>query len=190
MIRFTGVDLVVRQNVQERAPDTSNIGYYYNAGAIVTEIELDVLTGQRRLVRCDVIASAGTSRQVLLDIGQLEGAMVMGFGASLSERIDFDPTTGMPLAVGLYATPGSGDVPRDMRVHLLNERRDEFSPTGARALSEYGVTLGVSALSALRGAIVKARRQLGLADEAFIEIGERPQGRASTLMGAGGGVTG
>jgi xanthine dehydrogenase/oxidase len=49
-------------------------------GVAVTEVEVDILTGEKRIVRVDLLEDAGLSTSPVVDIGQVEGAFVMGLG--------------------------------------------------------------------------------------------------------------
>lgn len=46
-------------------------------GAAVSEVELDVLTGERHIVRSDILFDVGKSMNPGVDMGQIEGAFVM-----------------------------------------------------------------------------------------------------------------
>ena len=69
----------------------------------------------------DLVEDAGQSLSPLVDIGQVEGAFVMGLGLWTSERIVYDPETGRKLTAGTwnYKPPVNRDIPADFRVSLL-----------------------------------------------------------------------
>lgn len=62
--------------------------------ACITEVEVDVLTGEKNVVRTDIIQDTGMSMSPEVDLGQIEGAFVMALGLWTSEEIKFDPQTG------------------------------------------------------------------------------------------------
>ena len=63
-------------------------------GATVSEVEIDVLTGQHLIRRVDILADTGISLSPQIDIGQVEGAFVMGAGYWTSEELIYDPEDG------------------------------------------------------------------------------------------------
>ena len=49
---------------------------YSAFGACVSEVEVDVLTGERQLLRADILYDCGYSLNPALDMGQVEGGFV------------------------------------------------------------------------------------------------------------------
>lgn len=52
------------------------------------------MTGQHVLHRVDIIEDVGRSMNPELDLGQVEGAFMMGLGYWTSEDLVYDPKTG------------------------------------------------------------------------------------------------
>ena len=99
----------------------------YNVwGAGISEVEVDILTGQMFVVRTDLLEDAGLSTSPVVDIGQVEGAFIMGLGLFTSEEIKHDPSTGELLTKNTweYKPPAAKDIPQDFRVTLLKNARN------------------------------------------------------------------
>ena len=45
--------------------------HYTSFGAAVSEVEIDALTGDRRILRCDIHFDCGTSLNPMIDMGQV-----------------------------------------------------------------------------------------------------------------------
>ncbi len=56
--------------------------FYYAYGAAVTEVEIDVLTGEFKILRVDAVCDVNKSPNPAVDIGQLEGGFITKAWAS------------------------------------------------------------------------------------------------------------
>ncbi|XP_016952768.1 uncharacterized protein LOC108026363 [Drosophila biarmipes] len=146
---------------------------YHVYGLALTEIELDVLTGNSQVKRVDILEDAGESLSPYIDIGQIEGAFVMCLGYWLSEQLVYDRSTGRLLTnrTWNYKPPGAKDIPIDFRVELIQKP----NPTGAgfmrsKATGEPPCCLAVSVVFALRQALESARQDAGLPRE-WVRLG-------------------
>ena len=78
-------------------------------GLTAVELELDVLTGESCLCRVDLYEDAGQALSPWVDIGQAEGAFVMGQGLFLTERHRFHPETGKRLTNRTWVSADAGE---------------------------------------------------------------------------------
>ena len=111
----------------------------YNVwGAGISEVEVDILTGQMYVVRTDLLEDAGLSTSPIVDIGQVEGAFIMGLGLYTSEEIKHDPTTGELLTKNTweYKPPAAKDIPQDFRVTLLKNARNPMGVMSSKGNRE------------------------------------------------------
>ncbi|KAF4752796.1 Alternative oxidase, mitochondrial precursor, partial [Perkinsus olseni] len=64
--------------------------YYYTYGAAASEVEVDLLTGEARVLRVDIVHDVGKSINPAIDIGQIEGAFMQGYGLFCMEELIYD----------------------------------------------------------------------------------------------------
>merc|ERR1712080_328907 len=152
------VDLCARYMVN---PENDNWGAYNIWGVTATEVEVDVLTGEMFFVRTDILQDAGLATNPNVDIGQVEGAFVMGIGLWTTENIKYDPQTG-ELATEFYLVPMSRDIPRDFRISLLKNAKNPVGVLGSKATGEPSMLMSCSVLHAIRSALNSARMDQGV----------------------------
>ncbi|KAL4223518.1 hypothetical protein ACF0H5_016989 [Mactra antiquata] len=156
-----GIDLTARYwtNPEQTAPFM-----YYSYGATIAEVDLDVLTGEHQLTRVDILFDCGESTNPTLDVGQVEGAFVMGLGYWLTEECKYDPQIGALLTDSTweYKPPSSKDIPVDFRVNLVKKNPNPNGILGAKASGEPPLCMSCSALFALKRAIESARHDAGV----------------------------
>lgn len=159
----SGVDLCVRGT--EFADKDDKVQNYSVWGAVISEVEVDILTGEQYVVRTDLIEDAGLSTSPQVDIGQVEGAFMMGLGLWTSEQIKFDPTTGELLTKNTweYKPPAAKDIPQEFNVTLLKNSRNPVGVFSSKATGEPALLLAVSVLFAIKNALTACRADAGLA---------------------------
>ncbi|CAH2057001.1 unnamed protein product, partial [Iphiclides podalirius] len=143
-----------------------------SAGAAVAEVELDILTGEHEVLRVDIIEDVGLSLNPEIDVGQIEGAFVMGLGYWTCEQLLYDETTGELLTNRSwnYHVPLAKDIPLDFRVKLRRNSLNPIGTLGARAVSEPPICLAVSVAFALREAIAASRVDSGYPRNQWFDV--------------------
>ena len=128
--------------------------FYFAYGAAVTEVVIDRLTGENRILRADILHDTGTSLNPALDIGQVEGAYVQGAGWLTMEELVWDGkgrlTTHAP---STYKIPACSDRPDVFNVALWGRPNREHAVGKSKAVGEPPFMLGISALYALSDAV-------------------------------------
>ena len=132
--------------------------YYFAYGAACTEVAIDTLTGENRVLRVDILHDVGRSINPGLDIGQIEGGFVQGMGWLTTEELVWNAqgtlTTHAP---STYKIPTAGDVPAHFKVDLWPEPNTEDNVFGSKAVGEPPLMLAISVFEALRDAVASAR---------------------------------
>lgn len=125
--------------------------YYFAYGAAVTEIALDLLTGENRILRADILHDVGKSLNPALDLGQIEGGFVQGAGWLTTEELIWnDQGRLMTHAPSTYKIPACADRPVDFRVALFADGvNSEETIHKSKAVGEPPLMLAISVLMAL-----------------------------------------
>jgi xanthine dehydrogenase large subunit len=132
--------------------------HYFAYGAAVSEMAVDTLTGETRLLRADLLHDAGRSLNPALDIGQVEGAYVQGLGWLTSEELVWHPRTGELLthAPSTYKIPTANDVPAVFHTRLYDADNPADTIHRSKAVGEPPLLLAFSAFLAIRDAVSAA----------------------------------
>lgn len=128
---------------------------YFSYGAAVTEVVIDTLTGENRILRSDILHDVGRSLNPALDIGQIEGAYVQGAGWLTTEELVWDDKgKHLTHAPSTYKIPACSDRPKEFNVNLW-ERGENVEDTiyKSKAVGEPPFNLGISAFLALSDAV-------------------------------------
>lgn len=128
--------------------------FYFAYGAACTEVVVDTLTGENRILRADIIHDCGKSLNPVLDIGQVEGAYVQGAGWLTMEELVWDDRGRLRThAPSTYKIPVCSDRPEVFNVSLWEGENREESIYRSKAVGEPPFMLGISALMALSDAV-------------------------------------
>ncbi|MBC7446165.1 MAG: xanthine dehydrogenase molybdopterin binding subunit [Polaromonas sp.] len=142
----------------DKATLTGRPFYYFSYGAACTEVALDTLTGESRVLKVDILQDVGNSINPAIDIGQIEGGFVQGMGWLTTEQLVWNAqgllTTHAP---STYKIPTTGDIPAHFKVDFWPEPNREDNVFGSKAVGEPPLMLAISVFEALRAAVAAAR---------------------------------
>ncbi|KQU80252.1 MULTISPECIES: xanthine dehydrogenase molybdopterin binding subunit [unclassified Rhizobacter] len=129
--------------------------FYFAYGAAVSEVVVDTLTGEWKLLRADLLHDAGRSLNPAVDIGQVEGAFIQGMGWLTSEELVWHPQTGALAthAPSTYKVPTANDCPAVFNVRLYDGENVEDSIHRSKAVGEPPLLLPFSVFFAIRDAV-------------------------------------
>lgn len=151
----------------------SFIGFTYSAAC--SRVEIDVLTGEVKILSADIVYDMGYSMNPAIDIGQVEGAFVQGIGYLLTEKLVFEPegddrgrlnTTN----TWRYKIPAVTTIPLEMNTYLFprgekavaNIPEDANDIFSAKEVGEPPLVLANSVFFAIKAAIRASRLERNL----------------------------
>jgi xanthine dehydrogenase large subunit len=139
----------------DRATGRGRPFYYYGYGASASEVTVDLLTGEYRVDRVDILHDVGRSLNPAIDIGQIEGGFIQGMGWLTTEELWWDKDGRLRThAPSTYKIPACGDRPKIFNVELLaGASNREETIYRSKAVGEPPLMLAMSVLHALSDAI-------------------------------------
>ncbi|MGC1508201.1 xanthine dehydrogenase molybdopterin binding subunit [Ketobacter sp.] len=134
--------------------------YYFAYGAAVSEVVVDTLTGEWKLLRGDLLHDAGTSINPAIDIGQVEGAYIQGMGWLTTEELCWDQNGKLTThAPSTYKIPATHDCPDLLNTTLFSNPNGVDTVLRSKAVGEPPLLLPFSVFFAIRDAIAQAGQQ-------------------------------
>jgi xanthine dehydrogenase large subunit len=128
--------------------------HYYVYGAALAEVELDCRLGEHTIKQLVIIHENGQSLHEEIDLGQVTGAAVQGYGWCTMEDLVWDEkgryTSANP---STYKIPGIRDLPDNFRVELLPSLSKEASVFSSKATGEPPLIYGLAVFFALQAAV-------------------------------------
>ncbi len=138
----------------DNASSTGRPFYYFAYGAAVSEVAVDLLTGENRILRTDILHDAGKSLNPAIDIGQIEGGFVQGAGWLTTEELVWNDTGKLTThAPSTYKIPACSDRPLEFNVALYDGENTEETVHRSKAVGEPPLMLGISVFLALSDAL-------------------------------------
>lgn len=131
---------------------------YFTQGVAATEVSIDSVTGEVKVLRTDILMDLGRPINTALDIGQVTGAYVQGLGWVTTENL-FYSAGGKLLShsPSTYKIPSIQDTPRTFNIELLENLGNEVNVRGTKAVGEPPLLLAISAWTAIGDAIRYAK---------------------------------
>jgi xanthine dehydrogenase large subunit len=133
--------------------------YYFAYGAAVSEVVVDTLTGESRVLRADLLHDAGRSLNPAIDRGQVEGGFIQGMGWLTTEELVWDAQGELKThAPSTYKIPVASDCPPVLNVWLW-ERGENVRDVAYRskAVGEPPLMLALSVFHAISDAVGSLR---------------------------------
>jgi xanthine dehydrogenase/oxidase len=148
----------------------SFVGFTYSGACSV--VEVDILTGEIKILSADIVYDMGWSLNPAIDIGQVEGAFVQGVGYLLTEKLVFEqdgPEKGRLNSDNTwrYKPPAVTTIPLEMNVHLFprnipNVPEDPNDLFSSKEIGEPPLVLSNSVFFAVKDAVRASRLERNL----------------------------
>ena len=140
--------------------------FYFAYGAAVSEVIVDTLTGENRILRVDIVHDCGDSLNPAVDLGQVEGGFVQGAGWLTAEELWWNDAGELQTyAPSTYKIPTCSDLAPEFNVTLLeNAANREDTIYRSKAVGEPPLMLAISVLHAIRDAIATESNPLPALD--------------------------
>ena len=138
--------------------------YYFAYGAAVSEVAIDTLTGEHRVLAVDILHDVGRSLNPAIDLGQIEGGFLQGQGWLTTEELVWDDKGRLLThSPATYKIPTASDRPRRLKIDLWDGENVEPTINRSKAVGEPPFMLAISVFSAIGRAIAATnpdRREL------------------------------
>jgi len=157
---------------------TGQIYHYFTTGVAASQVVVDTLTGDHRVLSTEIVMDVGKSINPTIDVGQIEGAFVQGHGWLTMEELiwgDSDHTWIKPghmltAGPGNYKIPSIDDIPREFNVTLMEASDNSPAVHSSRGVGEPPLLLSASVVFAIRDAIHAQRSVEGKTDYAEMHL--------------------
>lgn len=138
--------------------NTGRMYEYYTYGVACSEVLIDCLTGDHEVVRTDIVMDIGESLNPAIDIGQIEGGFMQGYGLCTLEEMVFSARGELySRGPGTYKIPGFSNIPKEFNVSLLKGAPNPRAVYSSKAVGEPPLFLAASVFFAIKEAIKSAR---------------------------------
>eukprot|EP01006_Ploeotia_vitrea_P034718 TRINITY_DN65790_c9_g1_i1.p1 TRINITY_DN65790_c9_g1~~TRINITY_DN65790_c9_g1_i1.p1 ORF type:complete len:1383 (+),score=788.36 TRINITY_DN65790_c9_g1_i1:28-4149(+) len=146
--------------------------HYFTTGVAFSEVEIDCLTGDHRVMASHLVMDVGDSINPMIDVGQIEGAFQQGVGWLTIEEMVWGDDKNAPwlpkgkmstLGPGAYKLPSIDDIPGEFSLQLMKASENYPAVHRSRGVGEPPILLSASAVFAIRDAIKAARAEEGVA---------------------------
>ncbi len=128
--------------------------FYFALGASCAEVEIDTLTGEYKVLRCDILHDVGQSINPSIDIGQIEGGFVQGMGWLTTEELTWDDKGKLASnGAANYKIPTAHDLPKQWSVKLFDRKNEEQTIYNSKAVGEPPFMLAASVWCAINNAV-------------------------------------
>jgi len=127
---------------------------YFTSGTAATEVDINLITGETKVLRSDILMDLGRPINTDLDMGQVYGGFIQGLGWVTTENLYYS-NRGLLLShsPSTYKIPNIQDTPREFFVDLITNDENKSNIRGTKAVGEPPLLLAISAWTAIQNAL-------------------------------------
>ncbi len=127
---------------------------YYTQGVAACEVSVDLVTGETKSQRVDILMDLGRSINEGLDLGQVSGAFVQGMGWVTTEKLFYNKLGALlSHSPSTYKIPSVQDTPRVFNIKLLENTGNYANVRGTKAVGEPPLLLAIGVWTAIHDAL-------------------------------------
>ncbi|HZK08086.1 MAG TPA: xanthine dehydrogenase molybdopterin binding subunit [Bacteroidales bacterium] len=128
--------------------------HYFAYGMAVSQVQLDTLTGDHRILKTYIVHDVGDSINAAIDLGQIEGGFVQGVGWCTTEEIKWnDKGFLLTHSPDTYKIPGVRNIPEVFEIEIARDIPNVGTIQNSKAVGEPPLMLALSVWLALKDAI-------------------------------------
>jgi xanthine dehydrogenase large subunit len=136
---------------------------YYTQGLAISEVEIDLFTGDMKVLRTDILMDLGRPLNPGIDRGQVIGAFVQAQGWVTTEDLYYNEhRTLVSHSPTTYKIPNVQDIPREIRVDFIENHDNHVNVHRSKAVGEPPFLLGASVWTAIKDALSYCAKGPGL----------------------------
>jgi xanthine dehydrogenase large subunit len=133
---------------------------YYVYGAALVRAQIELLSGEHRLLDTFIVHETAHSLHPEIDRGQITGAFIQSLGWCTMEDIPHDQKGRyLALSPSTYKIPGIRDLPENLVVEMLESPCAQASVLGSKAVGEPPFVYGEAVWFAIRNAVKAAGKR-------------------------------
>ena len=127
---------------------------YFCYGAAVSEVLIDTLTGENKILRVDILHDHGRAINPAIEKGQIEGGFVQGAGWLTIEEVNWKSNGELTAhSPSTYKIPAVNDMPEKFNVKIFKNINKENVVNKSKTTGEPPLMLGMSVFFAIKDAI-------------------------------------
>ena len=137
----------------DKSKGFGNAFNYFTNGVAVTEVMIDEFTGEKRVLRTDIVMDLGRMINPGIDEGQVAGAFVQSLGWVSMENLVYKAGELLTHSPTTYKIPSIHDMPEVFHIDFIENDSTLSNVRRSKAVGEPPFLLGISVFTALKDSL-------------------------------------